>query len=253
MLKFDLIKRRSGGCETKQNKCSTYAFTSRLHVAAPLKESGSYHQVLQRHLLFPQPLKCGSGGLSQLLSRANTKVTKKNLHGSHKSIYLQLSLVGLAFLGRSIQGEIVERKVAQGPFSTHAIAALHCKPPNTTVTGTIQANLPGVGHKYLLGLAGEKLSPEADGHCYNSVLQGYKQHSLGGDADLPSGQLMPWEIQKPLLKKSFVFRLKGETKEKDNFGCFFQHYDVSKSLSSSLNNCSLASVHLDCCTTTRSY
>lgn len=124
------------------------------------------------------------------------------------------------------------RLLVQYRLTCLVLAATTCFPP------------PGA---FSLLLAGEKLSPEADGHCYNPVLQGCKRHGLGGDADLPCGQLMPWEIQKPILKQSVVFRLKGETKERDNFGCFFQHYDVSKSLSSSLNNCSLASVQVNCC------
>lgn len=49
LVKFDLVKKRNTGCETKQNKCSKWALASGLPCCC------CHHQVLQGHLLFLQP------------------------------------------------------------------------------------------------------------------------------------------------------------------------------------------------------
>jgi len=155
----------------------------------------------------------------------------------------------------------MEQNAALWPLSIHAITGLRSKPLTTlllvqhsltcVVFGTNSALYASLLQEprdlsCCLFYARGKLPPKADGHsCSPGDARIQTQQGFGGDANLLFGQLVPWEIQKQFLKQNPVFRLKAETRRRDDFGCFFQHCDVSKSLSSSLNNCLLASMHSD--------
>lgn len=80
-----------------------------------------------------------------------------------------------------------------------------------------------------------KLSPEADGHCGSPHgTRTQTQQSLGRDAAYALGN------PETISKANPCFQSQRRNKEERWFsGCFFQHYDASKSLSLLISLCAL--------------